>query len=86
MSERNLGKVEEAFTYYKARQGEIIAGHINEYVVIKGRQVLGYYVTLEAAFESMAQAGEELETFIVQRCQEPGTDIANYYNNAVAFA
>jgi hypothetical protein len=33
-----------------------------------------------------AMIGDELGTFIAQRCQKPGTDIANYYNNAVAFA
>ena len=76
--------VKENFLYYQAYQIEIVAGHIDEYVVIKDRQVRGYYETEEAAFDSMV--GEELETFIVQRCQEPGTDIENYYNNTVAFA
>jgi hypothetical protein len=74
----------DAATYYRSRQVEIVSGHLNEFVVVKGRQVLGYYGTEDQAFDSMI--GEELGTFIVQQCLEPGTDIANYYNNAVAFA
>jgi hypothetical protein len=73
-----------AIAYYRARQAEIVSGHLNEFVVIKGQQVLGYYGTENQAFDAMT--GDELGTFIVQWCQEPGTDIANYYNNAVAFA
>jgi hypothetical protein len=76
--------VKDAASYYRAHQAEIVSGHLNEFVVVKGHQTLGYYGTEEQAFDSMT--GDELGTFIVQRCQEPGTDIANYYNNAVAFA
>jgi hypothetical protein len=84
MFDRNLKKVKKAAAFYWAHQDEIVNGHINEYVVIKDRQVCGYYKTEEEAFESMAT--EKLETFIVQKCQLPGTDIENYYNNAVTFA
>jgi hypothetical protein len=76
--------VKEAATYYRAHQAEIVSTHLNEFVVIKGQQILGYYGTEDQAFDSMT--GDELGTFIVQQCQEPGTDIANYYNNTVAFA
>lgn len=84
MTDNLRQEIKEAFDYYKANQDEIVAGHIDEYVVIKGQKICGYYENEEDAFDSMV--GEELETFIVQKCQEPGTDIANYYNNAVAFA
>jgi hypothetical protein len=76
--------VKEAAAYYRAHQAEIVSGHLNEFVVVKGRETLGYYGTEDQAFDSMAE--DELGTFIVQQCQEPGTDIANYYTNVVAFA
>jgi hypothetical protein len=76
--------IKDAAIYYRAHQAEIVAGHLNEFVIVKGQQILGYYGTEDQAFASMT--GEELGTFIVQPCQEPGTDIANYYNNAVSFA
>jgi hypothetical protein len=46
--------------------------------------VLGYFKEENDAFDSMI--GEELGTFMVKKCQLPGTDIAEYFNNAVAFA
>jgi hypothetical protein len=76
--------IKDAATYYRANQANIVFGHLDEFVVIKGRCVLGYYASEDAAFDSMIH--DELGTFIVQQCQEPGTDIANYYNNAVTFA
>jgi hypothetical protein len=75
--------VRDEFEFYDANQAEIVAGHLDEFVVIKDRKVRGYYITEEEAFDSMI--GEELGTFMVQRCQKPGTDIAHYYNNAVVF-
>ncbi|GHV36160.1 hypothetical protein AGMMS49546_00950 [Spirochaetia bacterium] len=83
---RNQKKLmaKDAAIYYRAYQAEIVSGHLDEFAVVKGQQVLGYYGSEDQAFDSMI--GDELGTFIVQRCQEPGTDIANYYNNTVAFA
>ncbi|GHU85506.1 hypothetical protein FACS189473_4560 [Spirochaetia bacterium] len=67
----------DAAIYYRAHQAEIVSGHLDEFAVVKGQQVLGYFRSEDQAFDSMM--GNELGTFIVQRCQEPGTDIANYY-------
>jgi hypothetical protein len=75
--------VREEFEFYDANQAEIVAGHLEDFVVIKDCKVRGYYKTEEEAFDSMI--GEELGTFMVQRCQKPGTDIAHYYNTAVVF-
>jgi hypothetical protein len=74
----------KAADWYWKHQAEIVAGHLSEFVVVKGRSVLGYHETENQAFASMT--GDELGTFIVQQCQEPGTGIANYYNDTVAFA
>ena len=72
------------FIFYKTNQDAIVLGHMDEYVVIKNQQVQGYYQSEEAAFDSMLN--EELGTFMVKRCQKPGTDVIEYFNNAVAFA
>jgi hypothetical protein len=76
--------IEDDFAFYEANQNEIIEGHLNEFAVIKNKEVLGYYKTEEDAFDSML--GEELETFIVKKCRPLGTDVAEYFNNAVVFA
>jgi len=74
----------DEFNYYDNNQEEITRNHINEFVVIKNRQVCGYYELEMDAFKSMV--GNELGTFMVKRCQKPGTDVIEYFNNAVTFA
>ena len=74
----------EEFAFYDAHQKEIVEGHLDEFVVIKNQRALGYYKTEDDAFNSML--GEKLGTFMVKKCQLPGTDVINYFNNAVAFA
>jgi hypothetical protein len=76
--------VHDEFTFYDANQERIIQNHIDEFVVIKDRHVCGYYKSEEDAFDSMI--GNELGTFMVKRCQKPGTDVVKYFNNAVMFA
>jgi len=76
--------INDEFTFYDTNQDAIVKGHINEFVVIKDQQVRGYYESEDAAFVSMI--GEELGTFMVKCCKEPGTDIIEYFNNTVAFA
>ncbi|MCL2193974.1 MAG: hypothetical protein FWB78_11355 [Treponema sp.] len=72
------------FDYYTANQAEIVEGRLGEYVVIKDSSVVGYYSDEADAFGAMK--GHELGTFIVKKCQAPGTDVITYYNNQVAFA
>ena len=76
--------INDDFIYYKTNQDKIVQGHLDEFVVIKNQQVCGYFKTEEDAFDSMIN--EELGTFMVKRCQKPGTDVIEYFNNAVAFA
>ena len=76
--------IHDDFIFYKANQEKIVQGHLDEFIVIKNQQVCGYYGSEEEAFDSMVN--EELGTFMVKRCQKPGTDKIEYFNNAVAFA
>jgi len=76
--------IDDEFAYYDSNQEKIVNNHINEFVVIKDCHVCGYYKSEMDAFKSMI--GNELGTFMVKRCQKPGTDVVEYFNNAVAFA
>ena len=71
------------FEYYAANQEQIVRDHLDEYVVIKDSTVIGYFKEESKAFQSMKD--NELGTFIVKKCQEPGTDVITYYNDSVAF-
>ena len=76
--------LKDDFEYYTANQAEIIKEHLGEYVVVKNSKVIGYFKEEAAAFKAMKD--NELGTFLVKKCQEPGTDTVTYYNNRVAFA
>jgi hypothetical protein len=76
--------IDDEFTFYLNHQKELVAGHLDEFVVIKDQKALGYYKTDDEAFKSMV--GNKLGTFIVKKCQLPGTDIVNYHTNTVAFS
>ena len=76
--------IKDNFDYYIANQEEIVNGHLGEFVIIRNQAVVGYFNEEAKAFESMKDS--ELGTFIIKKCQEPGTDIINYFNNNVAFA
>jgi hypothetical protein len=78
--------IHDEFEFYDANQAEIVVGHLDEFVVIKNLKVRGYYKIEEEAFHSMSVLGEKLGTFMVKRCQKPGTGIIGYYNDAVVFA
>jgi hypothetical protein len=76
--------LKDDFEYYTSNQEEIVKDHLEKYVVIKDLAVIGYFDTEPQAFESMKNY--EIGTFLVKRCQQPGTDVVTYYNNTVAFA
>ena len=76
--------IQDNFAYYTTNQEEIVKDHLGEFVVIKDSAVQGYYGYEANAFEAMK--GNQLGTFIVKKCQSPGTDVITYYNNRVAFA
>ena len=76
--------IQDDFRYYTTHQEEIVKDHLGEFVVIKDSAVKGYYIEETKAFASMV--GNELGTFIVKKCQTPGTDVVTFYNNRVAFA
>jgi len=79
-----LDMIKENFDYYVANQSEIVGNRLGEFVVIKDRSVAGYFAEEAAAFDSVK--GSELETFIVKKCQAPGTDVVTFHNRQVAFA
>jgi hypothetical protein len=75
--------IKDDFHYYIANQEEIIKDHLEEFVVIKDAVVIGYFKDEEKAFKSMI--GNELGTFIVKKCKEPGKDIITYFSSRVSF-
>ncbi|MDR3170028.1 MAG: hypothetical protein LBU17_00200 [Treponema sp.] len=57
----------DEFTYYKAHQDEIIAGHIGEIAIIKDHAVKGYYQTMDEALEAVRDY--PIETYLLKGCR-----------------
>jgi len=76
--------IKDDFIFFEANQDKIVQDHIDEFVAIKDQKIYGYYKNEDDAFDSMI--GNELGTFMVKRCQKPGTDVVKYFNNSVMFA
>jgi len=76
--------IKDDFIFFEANQDKIVQDHIDEFVAIKDQKIYGYYINEDDAFDSMI--GNELGTFMVKRCQKPGTDVVKYFNNSVMFA
>jgi hypothetical protein len=74
----------DEFTYYKAHQDEIVAGHLGEIAIIKDHEVKGYYKTMDEALE--ASRYYPMETFLLKDCRPKGTDVVRLYNRLVRFA
>jgi hypothetical protein len=59
--------------YFKAHQGDIIEGHVGEYVILKDSQVKGYYKALLDALKGAAGIGLLPGDFLVKKCNPIGT-------------
>jgi len=80
---RSLANDTERFRLLYRKLGQHRQGSSGEFVVIKDSAIQGYFKDEAGAFEYMK--GSEHGTFIVKKCQLPGTDVINYYNSQVAF-
>jgi hypothetical protein len=76
-------KVMNAVKYYFNNQEEIVKDHLGEYVVIKGTTVITYFKDQMDAVEFVNK--DENETYIVKKCNPPGTMIL-HYNFGAMFA
>jgi hypothetical protein len=56
--------------YFETHHDDIVKGHIGEYVVIKGLEVMGYYKGMTEGGGDMVRRGYEAGTFITCPCTE----------------
>ena len=74
------------FKWFNENREEIIKDHINKRVVIRNKEVLGYYPTDRAAIDAMAAKGLPMGEYSVQKCIPEENDINYYYTGRYAFA
>jgi hypothetical protein len=54
--------------YFEAYHDQIVKGHLGEYVVIKGQEVMGYYKDIADGFGDMRDRGHKIGTYITCPC------------------
>jgi hypothetical protein len=62
----------EEYFYYMAHQEEIIKGHLDEYVSIKGNKVQGYYKTCLDGFQAAVKQFPKAKGYFIQKCRPVG--------------
>jgi hypothetical protein len=75
--------MQDDFDFYDANQDKIVDGHIDEFVIVKNTQVMGYYGDEMDAFASMRN--EIPGTFMIKKCKPKGQDMLVYRTSKVAF-
>jgi hypothetical protein len=76
-------KIMNAVKYYFNNQEEIVKDHLGEYVIIKGSTVITYFKDQMDAVEFVNK--DKNETYIIKKCNPPGTMIL-HYNFGAMFA
>jgi hypothetical protein len=74
--------LEKEFKYFEKNKQKFIAEHPNEYVVIAGEKVFGFFKNEETAIKEALKhykAGE----FLCQKCSESSDQIMRFHSRVV---
>lgn len=74
--------LKEDFKYYIANHSEIVKQHLDKFIIIKEKKIVGSYDTLEEAV-SEASKKYELGTFIIQKCNKNIEDSTQVFHSRV---
>ncbi len=76
-------RFDSEFKFYLSKQDEFVKDHNEEWVVIKGNKVLGFYMEqLQAIKET--QKTHQLGTFMVQHISEGESEYTRTFHSRVA--
>lgn len=76
-------RFDREFNFYLSKQDEFVKDHNEEWVVIKGDEVLGFYLDqLQAISET--QKTHQLGTFMVQHISKGETEYTRTFHSRVA--
>lgn len=76
--------LEKEYQYFEKIRDSLLKDHLNDYVAIKGEEVIGFYKTIEEALNSLS-GKYPLGTFLIQKCISKEDSIQRFYSR-VCFA
>ena len=77
--------LKELYKWFDENRDSIIAGHIDECVLLKDNTVIGYYLNTDAALSAAYKNGFVMGEFLIQDCITAEEKSMTYYNQAVCF-
>lgn len=80
-----MTSIKEDYQWFKDNRDQIIANHIGERVVIKDKNIVGYFPDDKQSLDAMNEKGFPMGTYIVQRCLSEDSDTEYYYTGRYAF-
>jgi len=79
--------LDDLYIWFDENRKVIIAGHLNECVLLKDKSVIGYYPDTETALSAAQEKGFNLGEFLIQDCITDEEELMLFYNynQAVSF-
>jgi len=74
--------LEKEYEFFLGKRSELVKNHMNEFVVIRGEEILGFYSSEDEALQSMVRY--DLGTFLVQQCL-PANQTRQKFHSRVVF-
>lgn len=75
--------LEKEYEYFLSIIESLLKEHLNEFVVIKDKKIIGFFKTEADALEAMVS--HEIGTFLVQKCL-PEIEVIQKFHSRVIFA
>ena len=76
--------LKEEFDFYLQNQNELVKKYNNKFIVIKIKNVIGFYDTQEQAYNETKKQ-HELGTFLIQFCTPGQTAYTQTFHSRVSF-
>ena len=76
--------LQDDFSYFQGIRESLLQDHLNEFVVIKEKTIIGFFKSEEEALRSMTK--EKLGTFLVQKVIPAKDDMIQFFSTRVSFA
>jgi len=79
--------LDDLYIWFDENRKKIIAGHLNECVLLKDKSVISYYPDTETALSAAREKGFNMGEFLIQDCITDEEELMLFYNynQAVSF-
>jgi len=77
--------LDDLYKWFDQNRNTIIRGHEGEYVLLKDKTAISYFLDDGEALEYARKSGFAVGEFLIQECISKDEESMYYYNEAVSF-